>query len=344
MRFLDSAKIWVESGHGGAGCASFRREKFIPDGGPNGGDGGKGGSVTVVATSDLNTLVDYRYAQHFRAQRGQNGMGSEKHGKNGTDQILKVPVGTRILAEDKRTEIADLTEDGQQVLLCKGGDGGRGNQHFKTSTNRAPRRCEPGWPGEERWIWLELKLLADAGLVGLPNAGKSTFLAASSRARPKIGDYPFTTLEPKLGTVMIGHESFVLADIPGLIEGASEGSGLGDRFLGHVERCSVLIHLIDGTDANIVRAYKTIRKELELYRHGLAEKPEIVCLNKVDALTKDQLRRKAESLKRACGQKPELISGATGQQVQAVLRRAYGLVKQAGADALAGRAKVLEVS
>lgn len=344
MRFLDSAKIWVQSGHGGAGCASFRREKFIPDGGPNGGDGGKGGSVIVIATSDLNTLIDYRYAQHFKAERGQNGMGSDRHGRNGQDQVLMVPVGTRILAEDKETVIADLVENGQRIVLCRGGDGGRGNQHFKTSTNRAPRRAEPGWPGEERWIWLELKLLADAGLVGLPNAGKSTFLSASSRARPKIADYPFTTLEPKLGTVVVDHDTFVLADIPGLIRGASEGAGLGDRFLGHVERCGVLIHLIDGTDSQIVQAYRTIRNELELYGHGLAEKPEIVCLNKVDALTREQVRRKARSLAEACGQEPMLISGVTGENVRPVLLRAYELVKAARAALAAEKAKVLEVS
>ncbi|HEX2529110.1 MAG TPA: GTPase ObgE [Geminicoccus sp.] len=344
MRFLDSAKIWVQSGHGGAGCASFRREKFIPDGGPNGGDGGKGGSVIVVASDDLNTLIDFRYAQHFKAERGEAGMGAERHGRNGKDRVITVPVGTRILAEDKETIIADLTEDGQRLVLCRGGDGGRGNTHFKTSTNRAPRRAEPGWPGEERWIWLELRLLADAGLVGLPNAGKSTFLSASSRARPKIADYPFTTLEPKLGTVTIDHDAFVLADIPGLIKGASEGAGLGDRFLGHVERCGVLIHLIDGTDAKIAQNYKTIRKELELYGHGLADKTEIVCLNKVDALTKEQLRRKAKSLEQACGQAPMLISAATGENVRPVLLRAYELVKQARAEAAAAKAKVLEVS
>ncbi|WP_159716658.1 GTPase ObgE [Geminicoccus flavidas] len=344
MRFLDSAKIYVQSGHGGAGSASFRREKFIPEGGPNGGDGGRGGSVIVVATADLNTLIDYRYSQHFRAERGGHGMGANRHGKAGNDLVLKVPVGTRILAEDKETVIADLVEDGQTVTLCKGGDGGRGNTHFKTSTNRAPRRFEPGWPGEERWVWLELKLLADAGLVGLPNAGKSSFLAASSRARPKIADYPFTTMEPKLGTIVIDHEAFVLADIPGLIEGASEGAGLGDRFLGHVERCGVLIHLVDGTQSRIVQAYRTIRKELELYGHGLADKPEIVCLNKVDALTREQLRRKAKSLAEACGQDPMLISAATGENVRPVLLRAFELVKARRAAEAEARKNVLEVS
>ena len=370
MRFLDSAKIWVQSGHGGAGCASFRREKFVPDGGPNGmantnarsraivmheaayvndggpngGDGGKGGSVIVIATADLNTLVDFRYSQHFKGVRGEAGMGSERHGKNGQEKVIRVPVGTRILAEDRETLIADMVEDGQRLVLCRGGDGGRGNTHFKTSTNRAPRRCEPGWPGEERWIWLELKLLADAGLVGLPNAGKSTFLAASSRARPKIADYPFTTLEPKLGTVVVDHDAYVIADVPGLIKGASEGAGLGDRFLGHVERCGVLIHLIDGTDAKIVQNYRTIRRELKLYGHGLAEKTEIVCLNKVDALTTEQRRRKARSLEEACGQPPMLISAATGENVRPVLMRAYDLVKQARAAIAAEKAKVLELS
>ena len=344
MRFLDSAKIWVQSGHGGPGCSSFRREKFIPDGGPNGGDGGKGGSVIIVATSDLNTLIDFRYAQHFKAPRGQGGMGSDRHGRNGEDKVLKVPVGTRILAEDKETVIADMVEDGQRLVICRGGDGGRGNTHFKTSTNRAPRRTEPGWPGEERWIWLELRLLADAGLVGLPNAGKSTFLAASSNARPKIADYPFTTLEPKLGTVDFDHEGFVLADIPGLIEGASEGAGLGDRFLGHVERCGVLIHLIDGTSSQIVKAYRTIRTELELYGHGLVDKPELVCLNKADALTPEQRRRKVKSLAAACGQEPALISAATGEGVRAVLRQAFELVKARRAAEAEAKSKVLEIA
>ena len=268
MRFLDSAKIWVQSGHGGAGAASFRREKFIEFGGPNGGDGGRGGHVIAVADPALNTLIDFRYRQHFKAKSGQAGMKQERTGKGGEDIHLRLPVGTQIYAEDGETLLADLLTPGQEITICRGGDGGRGNVHFKTSTNRAPRRAEPGWPGEERWVWLELKLLADAGLVGLPNAGKSTFLAAVSRATPKIADYPFTTLEPMLGTILLGDDSFTIADIPGLIEGASEGKGLGDRFLGHIERCAALIHLVDATQEDVVGAWRTIRRELEELRPG----------------------------------------------------------------------------
>ena len=268
MRFLNSAKIWVQSGHGGAGAASFRREKFIEFGGPNGGDGGRGGHVIAVADPALNTLIDFRYRQHFKAKSGQAGMKQERTGKGGEDIHLRLPVGTQIYAEDGVTLLADLLTPGQEVTICRGGDGGRGNVHFKTSTNRAPRRAEPGWPGEERWIWLELKLLADAGLVGLPNAGKSTFLAAVSRATPKIADYPFTTLEPMLGTILLGDDSFTIADIPGLIAGASEGKGLGDRFLGHIERCAALIHLVDATQEDVVGAWRTIRRELEELRPG----------------------------------------------------------------------------
>ncbi|HET6468693.1 MAG TPA: GTPase ObgE, partial [Geminicoccaceae bacterium] len=302
MRFLDSAKIWVRSGDGGAGSVSFRREKFIEFGGPDGGDGGRGGHVVARCVPDLNTLIDFRYRQHFKAQRGQHGMGKERTGKSGEDIELKLPVGTQVLAEDGETLLADLTEPGQTVLLARGGDGGRGNVHFKSATNRAPRRAEPGWPGEERWLWLKLKLLADAGLVGLPNAGKSTFLAASSRARPKIGDYPFTTIEPRLGMVQLGDDSFVLADIPGLIEGAHEGRGLGDQFLGHVERCRVLIHLVDGTASETVASYRTVHAELEAYGHGLADKPELVCLNKIDALDPATLARRRKALEKASGQ------------------------------------------
>lgn len=332
MRFLDSAKIWVKSGDGGDGAVSFRREKFIEFGGPDGGDGGRGGHVIVVADPDLNTLIDYRYKQHFRAERGQNGMGRQRTGRDGADVVLRVPVGTQILADDHRTLLFDLCEPGQKVIVCRGGRGGRGNVHFKSSTNRAPRRAEPGEPGEERWIWLELKLLADAGLVGLPNAGKSTFLAAVSRARPKIADYPFTTLEPKLGTVQLGDESFVLADIPGLIEGASEGRGLGDRFLGHVERCAVLVHLVDGTRREIVRAYRTIRRELEAYGHDLAKKPEILCLSKCDALDPASVARKRRALAKASGAEVWPISAATGRGLEPVLERALALVRAARAE------------
>ncbi|MCL6609229.1 MAG: GTPase ObgE, partial [Geminicoccaceae bacterium] len=301
MRFLDSAKIWVRSGDGGDGCVSFRREKYVEFGGPDGGDGGRGGHVVVVADPDLNTLIDFRYQQHFKAERGQNGMGRQRTGRDGADVVLRVPVGTQIFADDHRTLLFDLCEPGQRVIVCRGGRGGRGNVHFKSATNRAPRRAEPGEPGEERWIWLELKLLADVGLVGLPNAGKSTFLAAVSRARPKIADYPFTTLEPKLGTVVVDHDSFVIADIPGLIAGASEGKGLGDRFLGHVERCAVLIHLVDGTQREIVRAWRTVRRELGAYGHGLAQKPEILCLSKCDALDRATIARKRRALEKAAG-------------------------------------------
>lgn len=324
MRFLDSAKVWVKSGDGGNGCLSFRREKYIEFGGPNGGDGGRGGNVVARADADLNTLIDYRYQQHFRAERGGHGMGKDRTGRAGEDIVLRLPVGTQILAEDGETLIADLTEPGQEVVLARGGDGGFGNTHYKTSTNRAPRRADPGHQGEERWVWLKLKLLADAGLVGLPNAGKSTFLAAVSRARPKIADYPFTTLEPKLGTVALGHdEVFVLADIPGLIEGASEGAGLGDRFLGHVERCRVLIHLVDGTQEQVVRAWRTVRRELEAYGHGLADKPELLCLNKCDALDRVAIGRKRRALEKAAGRPVLAVSGVSGEGTAAVLGTAY---------------------
>ena len=323
MRFLDSAKVWVKSGDGGNGCLSFRREKYIEFGGPNGGDGGRGGDVIARADADLNTLIDYRYQQHFRAARGGHGMGKDRTGGAGEDVVLRLPVGTQIFAEDGETLIADITQAGQEIVLARGGDGGFGNTHFKTSTNRAPRRADPGHPGEERWLWLKLKLLADAGLVGLPNAGKSTFLAAVSRAKPKIADYPFTTLEPKLGTVVQGHDDvFVLADIPGLIEGASEGAGLGDRFLGHVERCRVLIHLVDGTQEQVVRAWRTVRRELEAYGHGLAGKPEILCLNKCDALDKATIGRKRRALAKAAGREVLAVSGVSGEGKEAVLQAA----------------------
>ncbi|WP_431282971.1 GTPase ObgE [Humitalea sp. 24SJ18S-53] len=321
MKFLDEAKIWVKAGDGGDGVIAFRREKYIEFGGPDGGNGGRGGHIIITAVDGLNTLIDYRYAQHFKARKGGNGAGSDRTGAGSDDVTLKVPVGTVILDEDKETVLADLTEVGQTVQICRGGDGGHGNAHFKTSTNRSPRRADPGYPGEERWLWLRLKLIADAGLVGLPNAGKSTFLAASSAARPKIADYPFTTLHPQLGVVRLSDtEEFVLADIPGLIEGAHEGAGLGDRFLGHVERCAVLLHLIDGTQADPAAAYRTVRDELTGYGGGLDEKPEIVALNKTDAMTPQALVSRKKALERACGAPVLLLSGATGGGVPQALR------------------------
>jgi GTP-binding protein len=299
---------------------SFRREKFIEFGGPNGGDGGRGGDVVAVAVEGLNTLIDYRYQQHHTAQNGRPGMGKDRHGASGADIVVKVPVGTQIYEEDGETLLADLTEAGQQVVLAKGGNGGFGNAHFKSSTNRAPRHANPGQPGEERTIRLRLKLIADAGIVGLPNAGKSTFLAAVSAARPKIADYPFTTLHPQLGVVGIDGREFVLADIPGLIEGAHEGLGLGDRFLGHVERCRVILHLVDGTGEHAGKAYETVRAELEAYGGGLAEKAEVVALNKADALTPEALKQQVARLKRAAKKPPLVISAATGDGVREVLR------------------------
>ena len=328
MRFLDQAKIFVKSGDGGAGSSSFRREKFIEFGGPNGGDGGRGGHVLAVADPGLNTLIDYRYRQHFKAQRGQNGMGQERTGKSGEDVVLKLPVGTQILAEDGETLLFDLDEPGETVMLAKGGDGGRGNVHFKSATNRAPRRADPGFPGEERWVWLRLKLLADAGLVGLPNAGKSTFLSVVSRARPKIADYPFTTLEPMLGTVMRDHDSFIIADIPGLIEGAHEGKGLGDRFLGHVERCAALVHLVDGTQEDVVGAYRTIRRELEGYGHGLTGKPEIVCLSKCDALDPEAIAARQAELSAVAGRSVHAISAVAHKGLAPVIDAAWALVQE----------------
>ena len=321
MKFLDEAKVWIKAGDGGDGVIAFRREKFIEYGGPDGGNGGKGGDVVAEAVDGLNTLIDYRYAQHFKARKGGNGAGQDRTGAGSDDVVLKVPLGTQILAEDRETLLADLDTPGARVVIAKGGDGGHGNAHFKTSTNRAPRRADKGWPGEERWLWLRLKLIADAGLVGLPNAGKSTFLAAVSAAKPKIADYPFTTLHPQLGVVRLNAtEEFVLADIPGLIEGAHEGAGLGDRFLGHVERCAVLLHLIDGTQADPGGAYRTIRAELAGYGHGLVDKPEIVALNKLDAMTAQARASRVKALERACGHPVQVISGATGAGVPAVLR------------------------
>ena len=321
MKFLDEAKVWVKAGDGGDGVIAFRREKFMEFGGPDGGNGGKGGSVVVEAVDGLNTLIDYRYAQHFKARKGGNGAGQDRTGAGSDDVVLKVPIGTQIFAEDKETLLADLDTPGARVVIAEGGDGGFGNAHYKTSTNRAPRRADKGWPGKELWLWLRLKLIADAGLVGLPNAGKSTFLAAVSAARPKIADYPFTTLHPQLGVVRLNAtEDFVLADIPGLIEGAHEGAGLGDRFLGHVERCAVLLHLVDGSQPDPAGAYRTVRAELAGYGHGLDEKPELVALNKLDAMTPQARASRVKALERAVGAPVLLLSGATGEGVPQALR------------------------
>jgi GTP-binding protein len=333
MRFLDQAKIYVRGGDGGDGCVSFRREKYNPRGGPNGGDGGRGGHVVARVDPELNTLIDYRYRQHFRAGRGAHGMGKDRTGADGADVELALPPGTQIFAEDGATLIADLARPGPTLIVARGGAGGLGNSHFKSATNRAPREATPGEAGEERWLWLRLKLLADAGLVGLPNAGKSTFLAAVSRARPKIADYPFTTLEPKLGTVMIDHDSFVIADIPGLIEGAHEGAGLGDRFLGHIERCRVLIHLVDATGADVASAYATVRRELAEYGPELAERSELVCLNKVDALAAAEIAAKTDLLRAAAGRAVFLTSGVARRGLDEVLRAAYAEIRAARAGA-----------
>jgi GTP-binding protein len=320
MKFLDEAKVYVQSGAGGNGCVSFRREKFIEFGGPNGGDGGKGGDVVVEAVNGLNTLIDYRYQQHFKAKSGGNGMGKDRHGANGKDVVLKVPVGTQIYEEDGETLLADFTQVGQHITLMTGGNGGFGNAYFKSSTNRSPRRANPGQPGEERTIRLRLKLIADAGLIGLPNAGKSTFLAAVSAAKPKIADYPFTTLHPQLGVVRVDEREFVLADLPGLIEGAHEGIGLGDKFLGHTERCRVLLHLVDGTADDPGEAYRVVRGELEAYGNGLSEKPEIVALSKADALTPEAIKTQSAKLKKACRQTPLVLSSASRKGVPEALR------------------------
>jgi GTPase len=330
MKFLDQAKVYIRSGDGGAGSVSFRREKFIEFGGPNGGDGGRGGDVVAQCVDGLNTLIDYRYQQHFKAKTGGHGMGANRSGASGSDVVLRVPVGTQVFDEDNETLLADFTAVGQDAVLAKGGNGGFGNAHFKSSTNRAPRHANPGQTGEERTIWLRLKLIADAGLVGLPNAGKSTFLAAVSAAKPKIADYPFTTLHPQLGVVSIDGREFVLADIPGLIEGAHEGVGLGDRFLGHVERCRVLLHLVDGTGEHAGEAYKTVRDELEAYGHELVDKPEIVALNKADALTPEQLKQQIARLKRAAKKTPLVISGATHQGVTDALRALVKVIDARG--------------
>ncbi|MBE7184584.1 MAG: GTPase ObgE [Methylobacterium mesophilicum] len=320
MKFLDSAKVYIRSGDGGAGSVSFRREKFIEFGGPDGGDGGRGGDVWVEAVDGLNTLIDYRYQQHFRAKTGVHGMGRNRTGAKGSDVVLKVPVGTQVLDEDEETLLCDMTEVGQRVRLAAGGNGGFGNQHFKSSTNQAPRRANPGLPGDEKWIWLRLKLIADAGLVGLPNAGKSTFLATVTAAKPKIADYPFTTLHPGLGVARVDAREFVLADIPGLIEGAHEGAGIGDRFLGHVERCRVLLHLVSAREEDVASAYRTVRGELDAYGNGLEDKPEIVGLSQADLLDEDERKEKLKALKKAAKKEPLLISAATGEGVEAAQR------------------------
>jgi len=331
MKFLDQAKIYIRSGNGGGGAVSFRREKFIEFGGPDGGDGGRGGDVWAECVEGLNTLIDYRYQQHFKAKTGGHGMGKNRAGAKGADVVLKVPAGTEILEEDGETVIADMTHVGQRVLLAKGGNGGFGNAYFTTSVNRAPRRANPGQEGQERTLILRLKLIADAGLVGLPNAGKSTFLATVTSAKPKIADYPFTTLHPGLGVVRIHGREFVLADIPGLIEGASEGIGLGDRFLSHVERCRVLLHLVEGTSEDAGEAYRTVRHEIEAYGHGLADKPEIVALSKADALDEEILKEQLKKLKKACKRTPLVLSSASGQGVQEALQALLTVIDEAKA-------------
>ncbi len=323
MKFLDQAKVFIQSGAGGTGCVSFRREKYIEFGGPNGGDGGRGGDVFVEAVGGLNTLIDYRYQQHFKAKRGMHGMGRDRTGAKGDDIVLKLPVGTQVFEEDNETLLADLTEVGQRVRLLAGGKGGFGNAHFKTATHQAPRFAQPGEENEEKWIWLRLKLIADAGLVGLPNAGKSTFLSSVSQARPKVADYPFTTLHPQLGVAGVDQKEFVIADLPGLIEGAHEGQGLGDRFLGHIERCGVILHLIDGTDMDVVQSYRTIRHELEEYGHDLGDKPEIIGINKTDALLPEFVEEMTAELRGVTKSPILALSGVTGDGVVPVLRALF---------------------
>jgi len=332
MKFLDQQKVFVKSGDGGAGCVGFRREKYIEFGGPDGGDGGRGGDVVAECVANLNTLIDFRYQQHFKAKRGSHGMGKNRSGKSGADQILKVPIGTQIIDENNDQIIADLTESGQKFVLAVGGDGGFGNAHYKSPTNQAPRKAGDGFPGQEKWLWLRLKLIADAGLIGLPNAGKSTFLAAVTRARPKIGDYPFTTLHPNLGVGLMDNEEIVIADIPGLIEGAHEGAGLGDRFLGHVERCGVLLHLVDGTEKKPASNYRTVRRELDAYGGGLPEKRELVALNKCDALSNQLIKDIKRSLEDET-EKPVLVtSSIAGTGLNEVLRRLVSEVARHRAD------------
>jgi len=320
MQFLDEVKIYIKSGDGGPGCVSFRREKNIPFGGPDGGDGGRGGDILIECVGGLNTLIDYRYQQHFKARNGEHGKGRNKHGESRPAIVLKVPVGTQIFEEDGETLVADFIEEGQTELLLKGGNGGMGNAHYKSSTNQAPRQHGPGWPGEEQWIWLRLKLISDAGLVGLPNAGKSTFLSTVSAAKPKIADYPFTTLKPQLGVVYVDEFEFVMADIPGLIEGAHEGIGLGDKFLKHIERCGVILHLIDGTQEDVAEAYHIVRHELSEYSEILANKIEIVALNKCDAIEEEDIPVKQQALAEACGKEVMLLSNMTGEGKKEILR------------------------
>ena len=330
MKFLDETKIFVKSGDGGDGCVSFRREKNVAMGGPDGGDGGRGGDVVLEGSGSLNTLIDFRYKQHIKGGRGGHGMGKNRTGSKGKSVTVKIPVGTQVLEENRKTLLADITEAGQQVVIARGGDGGFGNTHFKSATNQAPRRANPGYPGTEFWLWLRLKLIADAGLVGLPNAGKSTLLAAVSRAHPKIGDYPFTTVHPNLGVVYIGDrtggDEFVLADLPGLIEGANEGAGLGTRFLGHVERCRVLVHLIDGTLDDVAGAYQTVCREVEAYGGGLAEKPKLVVLNKADSLSDKDKAEKQELLALASGAEVAVISGISGDGLQTLMAILFGVI------------------
>ena len=326
MKFLDQAKVYVRSGDGGAGSVSFRREKFIEMGGPDGGDGGKGGDIWIEAVDGLNTLIDYRYQQHFKASTGGHGMGRLRAGANSPDITLKVPAGTQVFEEDNETMVADLAKVGDRFRIAKGGNGGFGNAYFKSSTNRAPRNANPGQEGEERWIWLRLKLIADAGLLGLPNAGKSTLLAAVSAARPKIADYPFTTLHPQLGVVRVGTQSFVLADIPGLIEGAHEGHGLGTRFLGHVERCAVLLHLVDVTSEDPVKDYRIIRKELKAYSPQLAEKTEVIAFNKSDLLPPEDIEAKLKDFKKRVRKQPIVISGATTKGVPEAMKKLLEII------------------
>jgi GTP-binding protein len=333
MHFLDQAKIYVRSGAGGPGAVSFRREKFIEYGGPDGGDGGKGGDIVFEAVEGLNTLIDFRYTQHFRAPRGKGGSGSNRTGAGGGDLVIKVPAGTQILSDDKEHVLADLTRPGERVVLLKGGDGGRGNASYKSSTNRAPRQHGTGWPGEEAWVWLRLKLLADVGLIGLPNAGKSTFLNAVTNANAKVGAYPFTTLHPKLGVVRHKGREFVVADIPGLIEGAAEGAGIGDRFLGHVERTRVLLHLVDANNEDVAEAYRTVRDEIVAYGEGLADKAEVVCLNKSDTLDEELIAALSDELEAEAGIRPFPLSGATGAGVEAVLDALLGHLAPAEARA-----------
>jgi len=329
MKFLDQAKVYVKSGWGGPGCVSFRREAYVEYGGPDGGDGGDGGDVWIEAVEGLNTLIDYRYQQHFKAERGHNGAGKDRTGRGGEDVILKVPAGTQVFDEDKETLLADLIEVGDKALLAKGGIGGKGNAHFKSSRNQAPRISQPGEPGEERAIWLRLKLIADAGLVGLPNAGKSTLLSVASRAHPKIASYPFTTLHPNLGVVEMGTGNrFVLADIPGLIEGAHEGAGIGDRFLGHIERCALLVHLLDATGEDPVAAYHTVRHELEAYGAGITDKREIVVINKIDSADEETIQTLSDELEAIVGHKPYRLSGATQEGLKPVLSAVWDAVFQ----------------